>query len=537
MLFPISSGNKSFFVLLFLLPLRENPVAMPFNALFGWIMKKRIHQIDLFRKYPIEVQNELFEKLLSNGKYTEFGKKYGFKSIKNYEQFKTYVPLQNYESLKPWVDRLMQGEQAILWPTETKWFAKSSGTTSDRSKLIPVTRDSLEECHQKGGKDLLALYYENHPHGKLYSYKHMVIGGSAETNPLRDDSYTGDLSAIIMKNLPWWAEIRRIPSREIALMNEWEEKIEKMARASMQEDIGLLVGVPSWTMVIANRILEITGKSNLKEVWPNLECFMHGGVSFDPYREEFKKLIPDPNMNYVESYNASEGFFGIQDEQNSRDLLLMLDYGIFYEFIPMDKYEGVSSNYTIPLEEVELGKQYAMVISTNGGLWRYIIGDTICFTEKYPYRFRVTGRTKSFINTFGEEVIVENAEAAVSYACFETGAQVRDYTACPVYMENTSKSSEENRGGHQWLFEFTKQPSDFNLFMNKLDEKLRAINSDYDAKRTKDLVMVFPKGEILANGTFDYWLKSKGKLGGQNKIPRLSNNREILEQILQSVLV
>ena len=504
---------------------------MPFNALFGWIMKKRIHQIDLFRKYPIEVQNEIFEKLVYNGKYTEFGGKYGFKYIENIDQFQEQVPLQKYDDLKPWVDRLMKGEQALLWPTETKWFAKSSGTTSDRSKLIPVTRDSLEECHQKGGKDLLALYYENHPAGRLYSHKHMVIGGSAETNPLSEDSYTGDLSAIIMKNLPWWAEIKRTPSREIALMDDWEEKIEKMARTTMEEDVGLIVGVPSWTMVIANRVLEITGKSNLKEVWPNLECFMHGGVSFEPYREEFKKMIPDSNMNYVESYNASEGFFGIQDQQNNSDLLLMLDYGIFYEFIPMDRYEGVESKKVVTLAEVELGKQYAIVISTNGGLWRYIVGDTIAFTEKNPYRYRVTGRTKSFINAFGEEIIVENAEAAVSYASLKTNSQVRDFTACPVFMKNS------NKGGHQWLFEFTKEPEDFTVFMQYLDEKLRDINSDYDAKRTKDMAMEVPKGEMLPKGAFDDWLKSKGKLGGQNKIPRLSNTREILEQILQGVLV
>ncbi len=504
---------------------------MPFNALFGWIMKKRIHQIDLFRKYPIEVQNEIFEKLVYNGKFTEYGKKYRFNHIETISQFQEQVPLQKYDDLKPWLDRLMKGEQALLWPTETKWFAKSSGTTSDRSKLIPITRDSLEDCHQKGGKDLLALYYENHPSGKLYSYKHMVIGGSAETNPLREDSYTGDLSAIIMRNLPWWAEIKRTPSREIALMDDWEKKIEMMARTTMEEDVGLIVGVPSWTMVIANRVLEITGKSNLKEVWPNLECFMHGGVSFEPYREEFKKLIPDPNMNYVESYNASEGFFGIQDQQNNSDLLLMLDYGIFYEFIPMDRYEGVESKKVVTLADVKLGKQYAIVISTNGGLWRYIVGDTVAFTEKNPYRYRVTGRTKSFINAFGEEIIVENAEVAVSYASLKTNSQVRDFTACPVFMKNS------NKGGHQWLFEFTKQPENFTVFMQYLDEKLRDINSDYDAKRTKDMAMALPIGEILPKGTFDGWLKSKGKLGGQNKIPRLSNNREILEQILQGVLV
>lgn len=504
---------------------------MPFNSIFGWIMKKRIHQIDLFRKYPVEVQNELFEKLINNGSYSEFGKKYDFKSIKTQRDFQNRVPLQFYEDIKPWIDKTISGEQGLLWPTDTKWFAKSSGTTSDRSKLIPVTRDSLEDCHQKGGKDLLALYYENNPYGRLYSYKHMVVGGSAEINPMSEDSYTGDLSAIIMKNLPWWAEIKRTPSREIALMNEWEEKIEKMARTTMNEDIGLLVGVPSWTMVIAKRVLEISGKSNLKEVWPNLECFMHGGVSFDPYREEFKKLIPDSSMNYVESYNASEGFFGIQDQFGSNDLLLMLDYGIYYEFIPMDEYEGVESKKTVLLQDVEVGKQYALVISTNGGLWRYILGDTIAFTEKYPFRFRVTGRTRSFINAFGEELIVDNAEKAVAYASRMTRSQVRDYSACPVFMVD------KTRGGHEWLFEFVKEPEDFQVFLEFLDEKLRQINSDYDAKRTKDLVMVFPKGEILEKGSFDQWLKSKGKLGGQNKIPRLSNTREILEQILQCVTV
>ncbi|MFA7274576.1 MAG: GH3 auxin-responsive promoter family protein [Crocinitomicaceae bacterium] len=494
-------------------------------------MKKRIHQIDLFRKYPVEVQAELFEKLMSNGSFSEWGKRYDFKSIEFYRQFQERVPLQTYDDVKPWIDRTIAGEQGLLWPTDTKWFAKSSGTTSDRSKLIPVTRDSLEECHQKGGKDLLALYYENNPTGRLYSYKHMVVGGSAEVNPMSEDSYTGDLSAIIMKNLPWWAEIRRTPSREIALMNEWEEKIERMARTTMNEDIGLLVGVPSWTMVIANRILEITGKSNLKEVWPNLECFMHGGVSFDPYREEFKKLIPDSSMNYVESYNASEGFFGIQDQKGKSDLLLMLDYGIFYEFIPMEDFDGVHSKKTILLGDVEIGKQYAIVISTNGGLWRYIVGDTIAFSEKYPFRFHVTGRTKSFINAFGEELIVDNAEKAVAYASLMTQSQVRDYTACPVFMTDT------NLGGHEWLFEFVTEPTCFGDFLKHLDTKLREINSDYDAKRTKDLAMVFPKGEVLPAGSFDQWLKSKGKLGGQNKIPRLSNTREILEQIVQGVTV
>ncbi|MFT7344623.1 MAG: hypothetical protein ACI9XP_001210 [Lentimonas sp.] len=504
---------------------------MPLNSIFGWIMKKRLHQIELFQKYPIEVQHEIFEKLIYNASYTEFGRLYEFSSIKSIAEYQRRVPLQTYAELKPWVDRLIKGEKALLWPTETKWFAKSSGTTAASSKFIPVTRDSLEECHQKGGKDLLALYYKNNPSGKLYRYKHMVIGGSAQINPTKVEGYTGDLSAIIMDNLPWWAEIRRTPSKEIALMNKWDEKIEKMAMSTRQEDVGLLVGVPSWTMVIAKRILDITGKSNLKEVWPNLECFMHGGVSFEPYKEEFKKLIHGDSMNYVESYNASEGFFGIQDQANSDELLLMLDYGIFYEFIPIMYYEGIASKKTLTLEEVEIGKQYAIVISTNGGLWRYIVGDTIAFTELSPYRFKVTGRTKSFINAFGEELIVENADRAISHACKHTNAQIRDYTACPIFMES------KNRGGHQWLVEFVSQPDDLDKFIFHLDHKLKEINTDYAAKRTNDLIIGIPKVEVLPKGTFDHWLNSQNKLGGQNKIPRLCNDRLILEDILRLSIV
>ncbi len=499
---------------------------MPFNSIFAWLMKKRIHQIDLFRKYPIEVQNEMLEKLLKAAVNTEWGNNYQYSTLVTYELYNQNVPLQEYEDIKPWVERLMAGEQNLLWPTETKWFAKSSGTTSDRSKLIPVTKEALEECHQKGGKDLLALYYENQPTAKLYKGKHLVIGGSAEINPLSDESYFGDLSAIIMKTLPWWAEIRRTPSREIALMNEWEEKIEKIALKTIPEDVCILVGVPSWTMVLTNKILEITGKKHLKEVWPNLELFMHGGVSFDPYREEFKKLIPDSSMNYVESYNASEGFFGIQDSPNSSDLLLMLDYGVFYEFIPMESYEGKNSKKVFDLSKVEINKNYALVISTNAGLWRYIIGDTIKFTSLKPYKFKITGRTKSFINVFGEELIVDNAETAISIACSKTGAQIRDYTACPVFMVGNE------RGKHEWLIEFVKEPNDFQRFSVLLDENLRNANSDYDAKRSNNMVLEFPVILKVKSGTFDAWLKVKGKLGGQNKVPRLSNSREYVEEIL-----
>ncbi len=498
---------------------------MPFNSIFAWMMKKRIHQIELFQKYPHEVQQELFESFVQKGAKTEYGKSVGLDTVNSYEDFKK-IPIQTYEDIKPWIDRLMAGEQGLLWPTETKWFAKSSGTTS-RSKLIPVTKESLEDCHYKGGKDLLAMYYNNHPNRKLYNGKHLIIGGSAQINHLSADSYFGDLSAIIVKNLPWWAEIRRTPSKEIALMSEWQSKIERMARSTMEEDVYIIAGVPSWTMVLANKVLELSGKSNLKEVWPNLELFMHGGVNFEPYREQFKKLIPDPKMNYVETYNASEGFFGIQDQVDSDEMLLMLDYGTFYEFIPMDKYDGVHSTEIVSIADVELNKNYAVVITTNGGLWRYILGDTIRFTSRTPYRFKITGRTKSFINTFGEELIVENAEIAVAEACKRTSAQIREFTAGPVFMKD------EHTGAHQWVFEFVQYPDDLSRFEHVLDEKLREINSDYDAKRYHDLILDKPVMTVVGAGAFDAWLRANDKLGGQNKIPRLSNNRRVLEQILQ----
>lgn len=499
---------------------------MPFNSIFSWIVKKRIHQIELFKKFPIEVQNELFQKLVSTAAFTEYGLKYNFKDITCYEDFKASVPLVEYNDIKPYIDRIMGGGEDVLWPTEIKWFAKSSGTTSSKSKLIPVSPESLEDCHYKGGKDLLSIYYNNYEDRKLYNGKHLIVGGSAQVIELADDSYFGDLSAIILKNLPWWAEIRRTPAKEIALMSEWEEKIEKMAHTTIHDDVYIIAGVPSWTMVLAKRILEITGKKTLKEVWPNLELYMHGGVSFEPYREEFKRLIGFDDMHYVETYNASEGFFGIQDEIDNPGLLLMLDYGIFFEFIPMEHYDGVNSKEIISLKDVELNKQYALVISTNGGLWRYILGDTIVFTELHPYRIRVSGRTKSYINTFGEEVIVENAESAIAEACTKTNAQVRDYHACPIYMDTDTK------GRHQWAIEFVTPPADLNLFIETLDDKLKQINSDYEAKRYKDMILEAPAVVVLEQGTFDQWLKQNNKLGGQNKIPRLANNREIMEQIL-----
>src|SRR5690554_2195031 len=498
---------------------------MPFNTIFSWIIKKRMHQIDLFRKYPIEVQRELLESLLTEGRKTEYGKKHNFDAIHNYEDFSKNIPLQDYESLKSYINRAIEGEKNILWPGETKWFAKSSGTTSDRSKFIPVTKVSLEDCHYKKRKDLLAIYYSNFPDSKIYSGKHLVIGGSAEENMHRPDSYTGDLSSIILKNLPWWVEFKRIPSRETALMSKWEEKIERLAIETMDEDVSSISGVPSWTLVLLNRILEIKGKKDIREIWPNLELLMHGGVSFKPYENEFKKIIPHENMHYVESYNASEGFFSIQD-QIVGDLLLMLDYGVFFEFIPMVEFDGVYSKNTISLKDVQPGVNYGLVISTNGGLWRYIIGDTVKFTEINPYRIIVTGRTKHFINVFGEEVVVENADKAIKFACDQIGALIKDYTACPIFME------EGKAGGHEWLIEFKKMPSDIELFKTSLDDKLREINSDYDAKRTADLSLQFPKIHVARENVFDDWLRSKEKLGGQHKVPRLSNTRSFFEEIM-----
>lgn len=499
---------------------------MPFNSIFSWIIKKRIHQIDLFKQYPLEVQEELRLKLVESAKNTVWGKSHRFSTIKSYTDFKNAVPLQEYNSLFPFIQRAMDGELNVLWPKKTNWFAKSSGTTEAKSKFIPVTKDSLEECHYKGGKDLLALYYNNHPKRKLYNGKHLIIGGSAQINQLSTDSYFGDLSAIIVKNLPFWAEIRRTPSKEIALMSEWESKIEKMARSTINEDVLIIAGVPSWTMVLAKKVLEISGKSNLKEVWPNLELFMHGGVSFEPYKHEFQRLIPDKTMNYVETYNASEGFFGIQDQLDSNELLLMLDYGIYYEFIPMSSFDGVDSKEVCNLENVELHKNYALVISSNGGLWRYIIGDTIQFTSLKPFRFKITGRTKQYINTFGEEIIVDNAEKAIAFACEQTNSQLKEFTAGPIYMQAGQK------GGHEWLIEFTKAPENRALFGSLLDEKLCELNSDYAAKRAYNLVLQAPLIQELPEGTFNKWLKSIEKLGGQNKVPRLSNNRQIIEEVI-----
>jgi hypothetical protein len=498
------------------------------NSVVSWLMKKRIHQIELFLKYPYDVQSELLKKLLSAAKDTEWGKKYDYKNITNAEEFRNRVPVCDYESIKPYIIRLRQGAQNLLWYSDIKWFAKSSGTTEDKSKFIPVSAEALEECHFKGGKDLLSIYCNNNPETTLFDGKGLALGGSHQLSDFNNESYYGDLSAIIIQNLPWWAEFMRTPNLSIALMDEWESKIDKMAKATMEQDVTNISGVPSWTLVLLKQILELTGKSSILEVWPNLELFTHGGVSFVPYREQFKKLIPLEKMNYLETYNASEGFFGIQDRNNSDEMLLMLDYGIYYEFIPSEDFESENPR-TVSLDGVEAGKNYALVISTNAGLWRYKIGDTITFTSLNPHRIKITGRTKNFINACGEELIIDNAEKALAIACEKSGAEIREFTAGPVFF------NDKNCAAHQWMIEFNAAPTSIEYFTEVLDNALKSLNSDYEAKRYQNMVLRMPIIKIVPDGTFYNWMKLKGKLGGQHKVPRLANNTQYLDEIIKMI--
>jgi hypothetical protein len=492
-------------------------------------MVKRMHQIELFIKYPHDVQGEWFQKLIASGRETEFGRMHGFIDIKNRELFCERIPLQTYDDLKPWIDRLRRGEQHLLWPAEVKWFAKSSGTTGDKSKFIPVTEESLTDCHYKGGKDMVSIYCSCYPNHKLFTGKNLALGGSHQTDFFDDyESYHGDVSAIIIQNLPLWAELLRAPSTTIALMSKWEEKLELMAQSTMNENVTSLAGVPSWMLVLLRRILEITGKKNIAEVWPNLEVYYHGGVSFRPYRQQIADVIGH-DIHYLELYNASEGFFGIQDKSDSDEMLLMLDYGIYYEFLPQSEW-GRTNGKTIGLTEVEIGQPYALIITTTGGLWRYQLGDTIVFTATSPYRFRITGRTKQHINVFGEELMIDNAEKALQIACEKTNAVICEYTAAPVYMDDQRK-----QGAHEWLIEFSKPPFDLAYFSEALDNALKSANSDYEAKRYRNFVLLPPQIKILPEHTFFNWLKLNNKLGGQYKVPRLSNHRKIVDEILELI--
>ena len=498
---------------------------MPFiNSIFEWAFKKRSHQIELFLKYPIEVQNDVLSGLLSHARDTEWGKKFDFESIKNHKEFSERIPLSNYEDIFEDIERLMKGEKNILWPGKVSWFAKSSGTTNARSKFIPVTPEALEECHYKGGKDMVSLYMTNYNQKSMFSGKSLTIGGSHQINPLNPKSKFGDVSAVIMQNLPVWAKIVKTPSLKVAVMDDWEKKIDAMAEECAKENVTSMAGVPTWTIVLLQRIIEKNQLNSILDVWPNLEIFVHGAVAFEPYRKIFQQLIPSSGMNYQEVYNASEGFFGIQNDPKTQDMLLMLDYGVFYEFIPMDLF-GEETEKTITLSDVKLNTNYALVISTNAGLWRYKIGDTIRFTSLSPYKIKITGRTKHFMNAFGEEIVIENADEAIKVACEETASLMSNYTASPVYF------GDGKNGSHEWLLEFEKAPEDLDKFTYHLDKKLREINSDYDAKRYKDIALSFPIVHQIPQGGFYQWLKSKGKIGGQYKVPRLSNNRIVVDEI------
>lgn len=494
------------------------------NSIAAWLMKKRMHQVELFMKYPHDVQNEWLLNLVATAKDTEFGNLHDFKSINNYEQFKRNIPVHDYETLKPYIERTRRGEQNLLWPTDIKWFAKSSGTT-DKSKFIPVSKEFLDGCHYNGGRDMITFHCINNDDTQLFTGKNLALGGSFKTDSFGDyNSYHGDVSAIIIQNLPMWAEYFRAPAVDIALMDNWEDKLEKMADSMANENVTSLAGVPSWMLVLIKRILELKKVDNLKEIWPNLEVYFHGGVSFTPYKELFEKLFNNSNMSYMQLYSASEGFFGIQDERVSDEMLLMLDYGIYYEFIPVSELsKELPKVYN--LTEVELNKDYAMLISTNAGLWRYKVGDTIRFTNLSPYRFIVSGRTKQYINVFGEELMIHNVEQALKSACEKTEAHIIDFTVAPVFMTN-------DRGGHEWLIEFEQHPTNLDHFITVLDEHLKQNNSDYEAKRFNNYILHLPVIKALKKGTFYNWLKSHNRLGGQFKVPRLSNDRKILEDVM-----
>lgn len=468
---------------------------------------------------------QVLKRLTSKAENTEWGREHGFASLSTYEDFAASSPVNTYEDLKQAIDRMRQGERDILWPGQVRWYAKSSGTTNDKSKFIPVSKDGLKDTHYAGGRDAVTWYLGNNPHSRIFDGKALILGGSHAPNYNLKNSLVGDLSAILIENINPLVNLVRVPKKETALLADFELKRDRIAHEAIRENVTNLSGVPSWMLSVMNRVLEITGKDNLSEVWPNLEMFFHGGVAFTPYREQYKRLIPSANMHYMETYNASEGFFGIQDDPSDLSMSLMLDYGVFYEFIPMDEIENPNP-HVLPLWGVETGRNYAMLISTSSGLWRYMIGDTVRFTSTNPYKFIITGRTKFFINAFGEELIVDNAEVGLAEACRQTGAQVLEYTAAPVFMDGEGKCR------HQWLIEFAKAPEDVSQFARILDETLQQVNSDYEAKRYKDITLQSLELVVARKGLFHDWLASKGKLGGQHKVPRLSNNRVHIEEML-----
>lgn len=492
-----------------------------FDSIFSSFYKP----IDKFIEKPWDVQLQTLRYLLLHGRRTYFGEKHNFDQIKNPDDFKKHVPIMGYDDLKPYLDIIINKKKPnVLWDTPVKWFAMSSGTTNDKSKYIPVTNESLKNCHYKGGHHMLALYSKHFPENRFMFGKSLVLGGSQQVNTIGDGIFTGDISAVLVKNLPWWAKRRRTPE-EISLMTDWDQKIERLTDYAIQQDIRALLGVPSWMLVLLKKIADDTGQC-ISDLWPNLEVFFHGGVSFVPYREQFQKIIPCNKMNYWETYNASEGFFGIQYDPKTTDLLLLLDNEVFYEFIPNGQWHAKNPE-TLTLNEVELGVKYAVLISTSGGLWRYPLGDTIEFTSLAPHLFKIAGRTKHFINAFGEELMIDNAENALLEACKITGAKITEYTAAPVFF------SDNNNGAHQWLIEFETLPADIELFARALDASLKTLNSDYEAKRSFDLSLRMPIIEVAPRNFFYKWMQSEQRMGGQNKIPRLANNREYIDNLLQ----
>ena len=491
------------------------------------LARLRMWRIEAWKENPMAAQREVLQDLVTSAQYTEFGKKHDFHSLYNIRDFKKAVPIHEYDDLKPYIQRIMDGEQNLLSNTPINWFAKSSGTTSDKSKFIPVSDESLEENHYKAAKDVLALYDDVNPESELLSGKGRVIGGSHTVHRLNEETHYGDLSAVLLQNSPFYGGWIRTPELSVALMDDWEAKIEKIAQQTIQENVTSISGVPTWTIVLFKRILELTGKDSISKVWPQLELYIHGGVSFIPYREQFDKLI-GKRIHYIETYNASEGFFAAQDKPDAEGMLLFPDYGIFMEFMPVEEY-GNEAPRTIGLADVEIGKNYALVISTNGGLWRYLIGDTIHFTSIEPYRIKVSGRLKHYINAFGEELIIDNTDKAIAEACEKTGALVNDYTAAPIYF------SEDGNGAHEWLVEFEREPDSLSNFTAALDQSLKKLNSDYEAKRHKDIALRSPLLHNIQKGIFADWLKLKGKLGGQHKVPRLSNHRQYVEEILAMI--
>ena len=494
---------------------------MSLTQFIGKLFVPRQYILERYQNEGEILQRAVLDHLVQTAKDTEYGRNHAFTAVKGYDDFISHVPVNTYEELKGDIDRMRQGETDILWPGRVKWYAKSSGTTNDKSKFIPVSAEGLKKIHYAGGWDTVAFYFRNNPKSKLFDGKGLILGGSHAPNYNMKDSLVGDLSAILIENINPIANLARVPKKQTALLSDFEVKRERIAREAINKNVTNISGVPSWMLSVLTRIMEITGKKHLEEVWPNLEVFFHGGVAFTPYRKQYEELITSPGMHYMETYNASEGFFGIQDDPTDKSMSLMIDYGVFYEFIPMDGGDPV------PLWGVEKGKNYAMVISTSCGLWRYEIGDTIQFTSTNPYKFIISGRTKHFINAFGEELIVDNAEQGLAYACEQTGAEVLEYTAAPVFMDANAKCR------HQWLIEFSKRPQDLQQFSDLLDKRLQEINSDYEAKRYKDITLQHLEIVEAKPNLFNDWLKLRGKLGGQHKVPRLSNSRDTIEQLLK----